>query len=52
VKELEDIPNLRKLNLDTNKFEGLNDMPCLPMLEQLDLSNNKLANAECLSALL
>lgn len=42
------MPNLRKLDLSSNKFESLADLPALPMLESLNLENNKLASADCL----
>jgi Leucine-rich repeat (LRR) protein len=46
-KELENLPNLRTLNLNNNKIEQLDDNePMLPALETLDLGKNKLASAD------
>jgi len=51
VRELEDMPNLRSLDLSNNKFEQLAEMPALPSLETLDLQNNKLKDKDCIFAL-
>jgi hypothetical protein len=45
------MPQLRKLDLNTNKIASLANMPSLPALEHLDLGSNLLASADCLPAL-
>lgn len=40
VKDMRNLPCLKKLVLDTNKLESLDDFPNLPSLEFLDIQNN------------
>lgn len=40
LKEIKNLPALKKLVLDTNKLENLQNFPQLPALEFLDIQNN------------
>lgn len=40
MKGLENLPNLKKLILKTNKMEAIDYVPDLPKLEHLDLGEN------------
>jgi len=42
------LPNLKKLDLNTNKMNDMSNLPNLPSLEEIDLSNNTIADDKCL----
>ena len=42
LKELCNLPNLKKLDVNTNKLENLNDLPDLPSLERFDCGSNEI----------
>merc|ERR1719362_1657102 len=45
LKELNDLPCLRKLDVNTNKLESLDDIPDLPALEHFDVGANVIEKA-------
>ena len=45
LKDIKDLPSLRKLDVNTNKLATLDDLPCLPSLEHFDVGANVIETA-------
>lgn len=45
LKEIKELPCLKKLDVNSNKLENLDDIPDLPSLEHFDIGSNVIEKA-------